>query len=94
MECSYFGLNACFNVVLFCLVVLVVSVSVFFLLGEYWIDPNEGVSDDAIKVFCHFGANASCFYPHRDGKVSNFVRLRRLWDAIRELEQIRMATAT
>ena len=42
----------------------------FFLFeGVYWIDPNGGISIDAIEVHCEFKKNASCLYPSEDGKV-------------------------
>uniref|UniRef100_A0A3Q3NPY9 Collagen alpha-2(XI) chain-like n=1 Tax=Labrus bergylta TaxID=56723 RepID=A0A3Q3NPY9_9LABR len=32
--------------------------------GEYWIDPNQGCSRDAFKVFCNFTNGAeTCLYP-------------------------------
>lgn len=39
--------------------------------GFYWIDPNQGCSDDAIMVFCNFTAEGqTCVYPDKDsGKV-------------------------
>lgn len=33
--------------------------------GYYWIDPNEGPADDAVKVYCDFAFNATCVYPDR-----------------------------
>lgn len=40
-----------------------VSVS---LLGEYWIDPNQGCIGDTIKVFCNFTAGGeTCIYPDK-----------------------------
>lgn len=35
------------------------------MVGYYWIDPNEGPADDAVKVFCDFTFNATCVYPDR-----------------------------
>jgi len=31
--------------------------------GEYWIDPNQGCTIDAIKVFCNMETGESCVYP-------------------------------
>lgn len=31
--------------------------------GEYWIDPNQGCTVDAIKVFCNMETGESCIYP-------------------------------
>lgn len=32
-------------------------------LGEYWIDPNQGCTVDAIKVFCNMETGETCVYP-------------------------------
>lgn len=38
---------------------------VFWLLvGFYWIDPNQGCINDAIKVFCDFTTRETCIYAH------------------------------
>lgn len=31
--------------------------------GEYWIDPNQGCTLDAIKVFCNMETGETCMYP-------------------------------
>lgn len=31
--------------------------------GEYWIDPNQGCTADAIKVFCNLETGETCVYP-------------------------------
>lgn len=31
--------------------------------GEYWIDPNQGCTLDAIKVFCNMETGETCVYP-------------------------------
>ena len=28
--------------------------------GEYWVDPNEGSANDAIKVYCDFETEETC----------------------------------
>ena len=42
----------------------------FNILGIYWIDPNGGIGNDAIKVYCEFHTNASCLYPGEESQVS------------------------
>lgn len=42
----------------------------FDILGFYWIDPNGGITNDAIKVYCEFHTNASCLYPGEESQVS------------------------
>ena len=42
----------------------------FHILGLYWIDPNGGITNDAIKVYCEFHTNASCLYPGEESQVS------------------------
>lgn len=38
----------------------------FFFLGEYWIDPNQGCSRDSFKVYCNFTAGGeSCIFPDK-----------------------------
>lgn len=37
--------------------------------GEFWVDPNEGVTEDAIKVYCDFSFNATCLYSSKEKKV-------------------------
>lgn len=32
--------------------------------GFYWIDPNQGCMNDAIKVFCDFTTRETCIYAH------------------------------
>ncbi|MEQ2167450.1 Collagen alpha-2(I) chain [Goodea atripinnis] len=34
------------------------------LPGFYWIDPNQGCINDAIKVFCDFTTRETCIYAH------------------------------
>ena len=36
-----------------------------FFQGYYWIDPNEGPPDDAVKVYCDFALSATCIYPNK-----------------------------
>lgn len=33
-------------------------------VGFYWIDPNQGCSTDAIKVFCDFSSHETCIHAH------------------------------
>uniref|UniRef100_A0A674NUQ7 Collagen, type XI, alpha 2 n=1 Tax=Takifugu rubripes TaxID=31033 RepID=A0A674NUQ7_TAKRU len=40
--------------------------------GEYWIDPNQGCSRDAFKVFCNFTKGAeTCLYPSQSISTMN-----------------------
>lgn len=34
------------------------------LVGFYWIDPNQGCMNDAIKVFCDFTTRETCIHAH------------------------------
>lgn len=36
----------------------------FSILGEYWIDPNEGDARDAILVYCDAKKRATCLLPN------------------------------
>lgn len=31
--------------------------------SDYWVDPNEGASDDSVLVYCHKETNETCVYP-------------------------------
>lgn len=34
--------------------------------GQYWIDPNQGCAQDALRVFCNFTAGGhTCLYPDK-----------------------------
>lgn len=36
------------------------------LIGDYWIDPNQGCHRDSIKVYCNFTADGeTCLYPDK-----------------------------
>lgn len=35
-------------------------ISICLLPGEYWIDPNQGCSEDAIKVYCNMETGETC----------------------------------
>lgn len=39
--------------------------NVFSVLGEYTIDPNEGCSSDAVRVYCDFEKQATCVDPKK-----------------------------
>ena len=51
-----------------------IVVKYLFILGLYWIDPNGGITNDAIKVYCEFHTNASCLYPGEESQVSDNCR--------------------
>lgn len=36
----------------------------FPLAGDYWIDPNQGCTLDAMKVFCNMETGETCVYPN------------------------------
>ena len=31
--------------------------------GYYWVDPNLGMVDDAVKVYCNMTSGETCVYP-------------------------------
>lgn len=36
------------------------------LIGDYWIDPNQGCHRDSVKVYCNFTADGeTCLYPDK-----------------------------
>ncbi|NXC75434.1 CO5A1 protein, partial [Anhinga anhinga] len=40
--------------------------------GEYWIDPNQGCSRDAFRVFCNFTAGGeTCLFPDKNSSCSD-----------------------
>ncbi|XP_022779253.1 collagen alpha-2(I) chain-like, partial [Stylophora pistillata] len=45
--------------------------------GLYWIDPNGGITNDAIKVYCEFQTNGSCLYPGQENQP--FVTDKKKW---------------
>ena len=47
--------------------------------GYYWIDPNEGPADDAVKVYCDFAFNATCVYPDRSKVRLGSFQIDTLW---------------
>lgn len=40
-----------------------ILVQVLNILGQYWIDPNDGDAKDAILVHCEMEKKASCVFP-------------------------------
>ncbi len=43
------------------------TISFDHILGFFWIDPNQGCPDDAIRVYCNFEAEGeTCVYPDED----------------------------
>jgi hypothetical protein len=44
----------------------VISYSVLcfcIFVGNYWIDPNGGIRNDAVLAFCHLESQSSCVLP-------------------------------
>ncbi|KAL7988098.1 hypothetical protein Chor_007017, partial [Crotalus horridus] len=42
--------------------------------GEYWIDPNQGCSRDAFKVYCNFTAGGeTCLFPDKKFEAFSYV---------------------
>ena len=39
------------------------STNNFYFLGNYWIDPNGGVRNDAVLAYCHLESQSSCVLP-------------------------------
>lgn len=39
------------------------GIAFFTFAGDYWIDPNQGCTLDAIKVFCNMETGETCVYP-------------------------------
>ncbi|OWK51676.1 Collagen alpha-1(XI) chain [Lonchura striata] len=45
-----------------------------FVLGEYWIDPNQGCSGDSFKVYCNFTAGGeTCIYPDKKSEGLSYL---------------------
>lgn len=36
------------------------QIFLFCQIGEYWIDPNQGSGEDAIKVYCNMETGETC----------------------------------
>ena len=54
------------NLPFFVMFFFLLSFSILFpVLGEYTIDPNEGCSSDAVRVFCDFEKQATCVDPKK-----------------------------
>uniref|UniRef100_A0A8D0FCX5 Fibrillar collagen NC1 domain-containing protein n=1 Tax=Strix occidentalis caurina TaxID=311401 RepID=A0A8D0FCX5_STROC len=50
-----------------------VCLSVLPSSGEYWIDPNQGCSRDAFRVFCNFTAGGeTCLFPDKKFEAVSF----------------------
>ena len=46
------------------------------ILGFYWIDPNQGCPDDAIRVYCNFEKEGeTCVYPDEDSSKVKYPNL-------------------
>lgn len=45
-------------------IIYVIQFKTFFFVGWYWIDPNLGMMDDAIYVYCNMSAEGeTCVFP-------------------------------
>lgn len=54
------------------IVSMIKQISFFFKLifsGVFWVDPNEGVPEDAMSVYCDFSFNATCLFSNEERKV-------------------------
>ena len=50
--------------------------NIYFLLGFYWIDPNLGVNDDAVRVYCNMTAGGeTCVYPGKQITINLSIQL-------------------
>lgn len=54
-----------FFVMCFFSFIVLYSFFCFSVLGEYTIDPNEGCSSDAVRVYCDFEKQATCVDPKK-----------------------------
>lgn len=43
-----------------CITIMLIPFSLCVFTGEYWIDPNQGCSEDAIKVYCNMETGETC----------------------------------
>ena len=58
------------------------------LVGEYWIDPNDGDSRDAILVHCDAAKRSTCLFasPSRTPEISHLGNEPELW--LNEIENM------
>lgn len=50
-----------------CWVDFIITVS---FSGFYWIDPNGGLPNDALRVRCEHRTNSTCLYPTKSSQVT------------------------
>lgn len=53
------------------MIIIIIWCHFIFVLfkGSYWIDPNDGLPNDAIKVRCEHHTKSTCLYPVNNSEV-------------------------
>nr|XP_042913014.1 collagen alpha-3(V) chain-like [Parasteatoda tepidariorum] len=66
--------------------ILLLNLFIFFTIsGWFWVDPNLGMIDDAIHVFCNMTARGqTCVYPDKHSAIQTEVHWEKEEDASNE----------